>query len=94
MTYSELLGGKAWRAIRGCPGRHVRAEPDPELDGWVSEHGRAVAASGTADPVRIAPLDDGGGLLSYAKADGRFVHTLNTPDGFARKLRALGVEPA
>jgi 2-polyprenyl-3-methyl-5-hydroxy-6-metoxy-1,4-benzoquinol methylase len=34
---------------------------------------------------------DGGGLISYRHADGRFVHTLNTPEGFGRKLDQLGI---
>jgi hypothetical protein len=44
------------------------------------------------DPVHVAALRDGG-LISYRRADGRFVHTLNTPDGFQRKLDQLGIAP-
>jgi hypothetical protein len=39
----------------------------------------------------VAALRDGGGLISYARGDGSYLHTLNTPDGFARKLRQLGI---
>jgi hypothetical protein len=35
-----------------------------------------------------------GGLISYARSDGSFVHTLATPEGFARKLAALGIDLA
>jgi hypothetical protein len=42
------------------------------------------------DPILVVPLPDGG-LLSYARPDGSFVHTLNTPDGFTRKLSQLGI---
>ena len=42
------------------------------------------------DPILVVPLHDGG-LLSYAHSDGSFVHTLNTRDGFARKLSQLGI---
>ena len=42
------------------------------------------------DPVIVTPLDDGG-LISYRKADGLFLHTLNTREGFERKLRQLGI---
>ncbi len=33
-------------------------------------------------------LDDGA-ILSYRKSDGRYVHTLNTFEGLARKLAQL-----
>jgi hypothetical protein len=42
------------------------------------------------DPVIVAPFEDGG-LISYRKADGMFLHTLNTREGFERKLRQLGI---
>ena len=42
------------------------------------------------DTVVVARLADGG-LISYRREDGSFVHTLNTPEGFERKLRQLGI---
>ena len=42
------------------------------------------------DPVIVTPFEDGG-LISYRKAGGMFLHTLNTREGFERKLRQLGV---
>ena len=42
------------------------------------------------DPVIVTPFEDGG-LISYRKADGMFLHTLNTREGFERKLRQLGI---
>ena len=42
------------------------------------------------DPVIVTPFDDGG-LISYRKADGTFLHTLNTREGLERKLRQLGI---
>ena len=33
----------------------------------------------------------GGGLISYARSNGTFVHTLNTLQGFERKLGQLGL---
>lgn len=52
----------------------------------VTEH-LAVPAK---DPVIVAALSDGG-LISYRKSDGTYVHTLNSRDGFARKLQQLGL---
>jgi hypothetical protein len=51
-----------------------------------SEHVTLMAK----DPVIVTPLDDGG-LISYRKADGLFLHTLNTREGLERKLRQLGI---
>ncbi len=55
----------------------------------VTEH--LVAAAN--DPVMIAPLSDGG-LISYRKADGTYIHTLNSREGFERKLQQLGISQA
>jgi hypothetical protein len=44
------------------------------------------------DKIYICSLPDGG-LISYQKADGTFIHTVNTPDGFQRKLSLLGIDP-
>jgi hypothetical protein len=48
-------------------------------------------ARAARDPVLIVEFD-GGGLISYLRADGTLMHTLNTAEGFRRKLRQLGVE--
>ena len=77
-----------------CPGRSVwmgSAELGPaDLAGSGSET-QVFRVPAAPDPVHVVTFDDGGGLISYAKAGGRFVHTLNTPDGFARKLAQLGI---
>jgi len=33
-----------------------------------------------------------GGLISYKRADGTYLHTLNTAEGLERKLASLGIE--
>jgi hypothetical protein len=45
------------------------------------------------DPVLVVAID-GGGLVSYAREDGTYVHTLNTEAGFQRKLDQLGIRLA
>jgi|PlaIllAssembly_1097288.scaffolds.fasta_scaffold451541_1 hypothetical protein len=93
LTFEALLAAHPWRPIRGCPGRFTLAstltpaamlglEPAEPL----AEH-RVEAA---ADPVIVASVV-GGGLISYRRGAGWFVHTLNTPEGFARKLERLGL---
>jgi hypothetical protein len=42
------------------------------------------------DVVVVAPLEDGG-LISYKRANGAWVHTLNTAEGFERKLVQLHI---
>jgi hypothetical protein len=44
------------------------------------------------DPALVVELE-GGGLISYLREDGTLMHTLNTPEGFRRKLRQLGIAP-
>lgn len=45
------------------------------------------------DPVLVVELEDGG-IISYQQADGRMIHTLNTPEGFSRKLQQLKIPMA
>jgi hypothetical protein len=40
----------------------------------------------------IACRIPGGGLISYRKPDGTYLHTLNTREGYERKLEQLGIE--
>jgi hypothetical protein len=46
------------------------------------------------DDVFVAVFLDesGGGLITFCKRDGHFVHTLNEPNGLERKLKGLGLE--
>ena len=92
--FEALQEAFTWRPIRGCPGRYRLSHPTPlsfadllGLDGPA----RRCEVSAARDPVWVAPLEDGAGLISYEKPGGRFVHTLNTPEGFQRKLAQLGI---
>lgn len=51
---------------------------------------REFRSAKARDRVLVVPLEDGG-VISYAREDGSLVHTLNTPEGFARKLADLGI---
>jgi len=42
------------------------------------------------DTVWIARLE-GGGVISYARSDGSWLNTLNTEQGFERKMRQLEI---
>jgi hypothetical protein len=72
-----LQNTRRWRPIPGCPGRSVLRGTDPELDGWVETYGRPLLGAQCPDPVWLWRFPEGGAVLSYRKADGHWVHTLN-----------------
>lgn len=94
MTFDTLAAQWSWRPIRNCPGRYALGGAAPDLtvealagaDAEVHEFSVKTAR----DTVVVVPLDRGG-LISYRRADGTYLHTLNDPEGFARKLAQLGV---
>ena len=43
------------------------------------------------DPFLVVSLGGGGGLLTYVRGDGSYLHTLNTESGLSRKLEDLGL---
>merc|ERR1719215_2130509 len=81
-----------WREIRNCPGRYTTrdAAARDESPGTVlARCGLATAACRAChevqctgkDPMRLQRLIGGGGLLTYCRRDGVFIHTLNTESG-------------
>lgn len=93
-TFEDLEREHAWAPLRGCPGRYIlRGGPSPiaprDLLGEGAEL-RECRSPLAADPVIVARTE-WGGLISYRKADGRYIHTLNTVEGFERKCRQLGI---
>ena len=54
--------------------------------GWTEYHTKRAK-----DTVLVSSVEEGG-LISYRREDGSFVHTLNTAEGFQRKLLQLGIE--
>jgi hypothetical protein len=95
MTFDRLMSSRSWKPIRDCPGRFVLSPADPSVapqelagpDVQFREH-RVAAARDIVIVGRFA----NGGLISYRRADGSFVHTLNTQEGFERKLQQLGLD--
>jgi hypothetical protein len=51
---------------------------------------REYRTQAAPDPVTVVRINDGG-LISYRKPDGSYLHTLNTTEGFHRKLAQLGI---
>lgn len=94
-SVTKLLRHLHWRPIPGCPGRFVLtggATPiSPAVLAGVGSATPAVSSPEAHDPVVVQPLS-GGGLISYRKPAGTYVHTLCTVSGFRRKLEMLCVE--
>ena len=93
MSFRSLIEANEWRPIRGCPGRFVLASgpsdrPPHEFCGVRAEQVSTHHASGARDPVYVLAFA-GGGLISYRRSDGTFVHTIGDDDGFTRKLKQL-----
>lgn len=95
MTRAELEQRWTWKPIRNCPGRFVLATGGRAVSAQTLVGGghrvHEFRSARARDRVLVVPLEDGGGLISYAREDGSLVHTLNTPEGFARKLADLGI---
>ena len=94
VTFEELLARFDWRPMRGCPGRYLlagapTASPPEDLFGELGF--REARSERAPDRVLVAAVG-GGGIISYARENGTFVHTLGDDAGFSRKLRALGLE--
>ena len=95
MTFQDLWTRWPWRAIRDCPGRFVLGSRTPPLSfdtliGSPCTPATLVSAK-AKDPIFVWPLQDGG-LISYEQPDGNLIHTLNTAEGFSRKLQQLGID--
>ncbi|MBN1606774.1 MAG: hypothetical protein JW940_09075 [Polyangiaceae bacterium] len=91
-TFDAVHARWNWKAIPDCPGRYVLRGAASNLS-IEQVAGEALAvhevhATTTADTILVAPFE-GGGLLSFRKPDGSIVHTLNTPEGLARRLALL-----
>lgn len=95
-SFEQLFKEREWKPIRNCPGRYVLRAASATLapadvmgeEGNASEH----TVQAARDTVIVMRFEDGGGLISYRRADGSHLHTLNTPEGFERKLLQLGIE--
>jgi len=94
MTFEQVWTRWPWRPIRNCPGRFVLPYQKEPLS-FATLLGMACSPHAFASPVAkdrvfVWPLQNGG-LISYEQPDGHFIHTLNTPEGFCRKLAQLGI---
>ena len=95
MIFDRLQQSRNWKPIPNCPGRYVLLDAKADLSlrdllgSEVEAHEYKTDAA--RDTVLVISLDRGG-LISYKRDDGSYLHTLNTPEGFQRKLLQLGIE--
>jgi hypothetical protein len=93
-TFQDLWARWPWRPIRNRSGRFVLPWTEQSISFEVLLDGSCISQVFSSplakDPVLVVPLEDGG-LISYRQTDGRLIHTLNTPEGFSRKLQQLEV---
>ncbi len=93
-TVKQLCDRWDWKPIRNCPGRYVLLKPNPFLsistllgsDHQIHKFSTPLAK----DKVLVVKLVDGG-LITYSRCDGSLLHTLNTEEGFYRKLAQLEI---
>jgi hypothetical protein len=92
MTFHQLKANRPWKAIRDCPGRYVLPPTDETVADLVGADAgtREYRLATARDPIVVAAIV-GGGVISYRRSDGRYTHTLNTSEGYARKLDQLGI---
>lgn len=93
-SFDQLWRDQSWQKLPNCPGRYrlIKRESNltpGELIGGVADV-REYDLPICIDTVLIVELKDGG-LISYHRSDETYVHTLNTSDGFRRKLKQLGI---
>jgi hypothetical protein len=94
MTFDELMKKWNWKPVRNCPGRFVLSGIRPDLPPGDVVGPEAelfeLDVEAARDTVIVARLDEGG-LISYKRADGTYLHTLNSADGFSRKMLQLKI---
>ena len=94
MTFDNVKRLGKWTPIRNCPGRLVLRGVSPafsvvDLLGDIA--GIQLFQSPRAkDEVWVVCLEDGG-MISYHRLAGTWIHTLNTEEGFRRKLEQLEI---
>lgn len=94
LSFEALWEAWTWQPIAGCPGRFRLTGADPRLPvsvlAGVGAPAGVFRVPGARDEVHVVCFA-GGGLISYRRRDGTWLHTLNTSAGLSRKLCQLGI---
>lgn len=87
----QLMQSWHWRPIPGCPGRFVfQGALTTSIEELVGPLPVEVYSGKARDRVAVVRFPKGG-LISYCRAGGTLLHTLNTEDGFRRKLSQMAI---
>jgi hypothetical protein len=92
ITFDSVLARWPWRPIANCPGRWVLCGTEGDLtpEAVLGEPATPIELHSATTPDTIFVVHfERGGLLTFQKANGVYVHTLNTPEGLARRLQRL-----
>ena len=97
LSFDSLWKSWQWEPISNCPGRYKLLTDDRYLPiANLVDETTAVTCfriPTARDKVLVAQLR-GGGIISYSRKNGTFLHTLNTAEGFNRKLDQIGIRIA
>ena len=92
-SFRDIYNAFKWKPIYGCPGRYILHEEQQytltEITGGRTDR-MTFSTPKARDIVCVIILDDGG-IISYKKEDGFFIHTLNNTSGFLKKLKMLDI---
>ena len=95
-TFQKIFEKWNWKPIQNCPGRYIFSAGVSDLTVSDIAASRSpvleYASQAVPDKFLVMKFDDGGGIISYRKSAGCFLHTLNDADGLARKLSQLMAE--
>jgi hypothetical protein len=96
MDFNTLKNKYHWKKIYGCPGRFILRNDNKfiTVQELIEEKIfiNSFRPDEKKDEILIVKLKNGG-ITSYKKPDGTFIHTLNTSQGFIRKLKMLQIDP-
>ena len=95
MKIEDLLKRFQWEQIPNTNGRFTlnRAEPPRSIAELVDSQETEIKQYPSAhqqELIFVVELEDGG-LISYLRKDGSFIHTLNSQNMFKRKQWELGI---
>ena len=94
MTFDEMMSEWKWESIQNCPGRFKLQDLNKKLTVGellaVETEVQKFQVSKARDTVLVVPFFDGG-IISYERDDGTYLHTLNDENGFSRKLSDLDI---
>ena len=93
--YNRVFADHQWKPIHNCPGRFTFPGGSSSLTAQdiigIQIKSQRFVLEKIPDEVIVAEFKTGGGLISYVKGAGKFLHTLNDKQGFARKLEQLEI---